>query len=323
MPIWSLTLERVEKINRQMKDKEVEIDALIKLSPKDLWTRDLDEFLAEWEAQLDDEKKRAKKIAGMSRRASAKLGIGIKSSKGGKKMKKKRGSDDSDDSGSDFDAGKKKKGKGAALLNMKSAPKAAPNAVSKSKPVAAPTPSNEDDFHDINAMDLDLDEELNIKEAVAVKKPAASKPKAKPTRIELDDDDDDVFMAVAEEAKKKEAAPSRAARAKKTTKSYTIQDDSDDESFNDNDLGDISHLVKGGGAATAQNGRPLFAATARPGSSHGLLSKAKSRSKSQESDEDSIDDTNYEGLIPQDSPRRPAPRNANDTMLLDSDEEDF
>ena len=45
MPIWSLTQERVDRIKKQIGDKEVEIDVIIKLSPKDLWNQDLDDFV--------------------------------------------------------------------------------------------------------------------------------------------------------------------------------------------------------------------------------------------------------------------------------------
>ena len=41
MAIWSLTQERVEKLNRQIGDKEEEIDVLIKKTEKDIWRQDL------------------------------------------------------------------------------------------------------------------------------------------------------------------------------------------------------------------------------------------------------------------------------------------
>lgn len=49
MPIWSLTQEKVRKLNEQAGDKEVELLALLKKSPQDLWNKDLDHFLEEWE----------------------------------------------------------------------------------------------------------------------------------------------------------------------------------------------------------------------------------------------------------------------------------
>jgi DNA topoisomerase-2 len=107
MAIWSLTQERVDKLLKQIGDKELEIDALIKLSPRDLWIIDLDVFEAEWNIQLEDEQKRAKKISHMGRRTSQKLGLA--GSKGAAKRKKKRTDDsDSDGSASDYGPAKKK-----------------------------------------------------------------------------------------------------------------------------------------------------------------------------------------------------------------------
>ena len=96
MPIWSLTKERVEKLLNQIGDKELEIDALIKLSKEDLWKRDLDDFINEWRFQLEDEDKRQKKITKLGRRESRKLKIGAAKGPGGRKRKQSSDSDDSD-----------------------------------------------------------------------------------------------------------------------------------------------------------------------------------------------------------------------------------
>jgi DNA topoisomerase-2 len=339
MPIWSLTQERVDKILKQIGDKELEIDELSKLSSKDLWNRDLDDFINEWHLQLDDEAKRAKKIAGISRRASAKLGIGIK---GSKKPKKRRAGSDSDDSGSDADFAVTKKKPAVKAVMDRVKPKAPstlmkyfqPDALAPTIPPdaatsksAAPKPivaastakpiaivSDDDDFMDIDKLGVE-------KEIVAIKKGKAAVPKAHSKIILSDDDDEDIFAAVAREAKSKkptEPQPSRAGRMKKPTK-YVVSDESDDslEDF------DVTTMVKGIGASTADSARPLFSTTAqRPTSSHGLQKiMPKSKSRSVESDEE-VDDTNYEGLIPQDSPRRPAPRTANETFLSDDENED-
>ena len=55
MAIWSLTQERVQKLLSQIGDKEHEIDDLLKLTAKDLWHKELDDFIAEWRFQLDDD----------------------------------------------------------------------------------------------------------------------------------------------------------------------------------------------------------------------------------------------------------------------------
>ncbi|GAM89821.1 hypothetical protein ANO11243_078600 [Dothideomycetidae sp. 11243] len=108
MAIWSLTQERVEKLLRQIGDKEVEIDVLTKKGPKDLWCEDLDALSEEWQLELAEEAKRAKKQQSKGRRASAKLGIA------GKTTKKRKAGDDSD-SEFDFGAAKKKAPKVNAL----------------------------------------------------------------------------------------------------------------------------------------------------------------------------------------------------------------
>ncbi|PFH54688.1 hypothetical protein AMATHDRAFT_83127, partial [Amanita thiersii Skay4041] len=49
MAIWSLTKEKIEKLRQQAKDKEVELLILLEKSPKEMWNKDLDEFLEGWE----------------------------------------------------------------------------------------------------------------------------------------------------------------------------------------------------------------------------------------------------------------------------------
>ncbi|KAJ7451128.1 DNA topoisomerase II [Mycena latifolia] len=50
MAISSLTKEKIEKLLQTASEKEDELLALLKISPKELWNTDLDKFLAEWEA---------------------------------------------------------------------------------------------------------------------------------------------------------------------------------------------------------------------------------------------------------------------------------
>lgn len=72
MALWSLTQERVEKLQRQIGEKEEEIDALMKKSKEDLWRADLDDFIAEWRFQLEDEHNRKRNIR-KGRRVSKKF----------------------------------------------------------------------------------------------------------------------------------------------------------------------------------------------------------------------------------------------------------
>lgn len=343
MAIWSLTQERVEKLMRQIGDKEEETDALIKLSPKDLWNIDLDAFVEEWNLQLLEESERAKKIQRMGRRASHKLGIGA--AKGGKTKKKRKmdDSDSEDDSGSDFGPVKKKaKPKKEGLLSYlreadPPAKQTTPTASVRSSSAAPQKQGNllshlvRNDVKKVAPPQTDGPSSPAEPEPAPAPKPAptakARGPAGakKPTAFISDDDEDesDVFAAVAKEEPKKPApAPkangraSRAATTKPKSK-YTMDSDSDD----DDDLGDVSTMVKTIGGST--NGVPMFksSSTVRPGSSSGMPKVAKKASPSViDIDED---ETNYEALMPVASPKKPAPRNVNDTMLTSDSEDDF
>lgn len=100
MPIYSLTAERLERLRKQIAAKKKEHDDLEKLDEKDLWSRDLDEFLEEWEHQQVLDAEIAKNIRNMGRRRSKKIGAG--GGRGGKKAKR-----DDDD----YDPGKTKASK--------------------------------------------------------------------------------------------------------------------------------------------------------------------------------------------------------------------
>lgn len=338
-----MTQERVEKLRKQIGDKEDEVDTLIKLSPKDIWNVDLDAFVNEWDTQLEEEAARKKKIAGITRRASRKLGIGAGVGKG-KKKKRKAGDSDSDDSSvSDFGPVKKKaKPKKEGLLSylrQDVEPVEKPNATAALKSSSAfgsTAPSKQGSLlshltkkESTPQTDGASDEPPVVEGAAAATKrgrPAAAK---KPLVIESDDDDSDVFAAVAKEVEKKPARTVAAARAgraaTKQVPKYNI-DNSDSDSEGDDMLGDVSSMVRTIGAGS--NGVPMFKATGtvrpgsngttRPGSAAGGP-KASKRSSPIEIDDDT---TNYEGLMPQPSPKRPAPRNVNDT-IMSSDEEDF
>lgn len=52
MAIWSLTKEKIAKLQMQAEGKEQELLALLAKSPIDLWNADLDHFLAEWDVRV-------------------------------------------------------------------------------------------------------------------------------------------------------------------------------------------------------------------------------------------------------------------------------
>ena len=222
MAIWSLTQERVERLLKQIGDKEQEIDVLTAKTPKDLWRTDLEDLLNEWQTQLEEEAKREKKVKSKGRRASAKLGIGAK---GGKKRK---GGDDSDFSDSDFGVKKTKaasKPKGGLLGASKDVKPAGVYPVVngiEQKPVVTGQ-STLDGSSDVvpKAKQTATSKLQTLKEAAATVKPAkaapASKPATKAEKVVADDEMD-------EDA---ELLPVKPAKA--TSKKRALSDDDDDQ----------------------------------------------------------------------------------------------
>lgn len=344
MAIWSLTQERIDKLKREIGDKEEEFKTLTNTSSKQIWAADLNDFLAEWKFQLDDEARRAKKSAAQGRRASTKLRIG------GKAGTKKRKADESDDS--DFAVSKPKKSAPTAISKPKPSsqfdwmknsdpapkPKASQSLISAfgQKPPPKPQSSNSPSGLGLDGS-VDLMPEDDFKPEVTEPKQKApfvepsgkqvkrSRPAKKAVASDDEEDEDDMFVAIAKEVKAKPAAASRQSRAasRKPVK-YINSEDSADES-NDSDgnhlLGDVSNMVKGipkDPAATVQ-AKPLFSAS-RPSSSssHGLTSSTKP--SKQIKDDSDIDETDYRSLVPKTSPQKPAARKAREIVL--SDEED-
>merc|ERR1712113_648562 len=103
MALWSLTLERVEKLRQQKEEKEGELNQLLDTSPEQLWEVDLDRFL---EALTQFEEKREKLIK--EEEAAA------KKHKRKNNRKKKRYEDDDE-----FIPGGKSKSKGKAEPKVK------------------------------------------------------------------------------------------------------------------------------------------------------------------------------------------------------------
>ena len=320
MPIWSLTKERVEKILKQVGDKELEIDTLIKLSKGDLWTRDIDDFLAEWRFELNDEAKRQKKFARMDRRASKKLNIAA-----GRKRKT-----DSDDD--DFDIApvksKKtampKKEAGGLLSYMmpatkpKTSPKSkakAPTATQKAAKkaldlISVPSKVRDDDVW-LNMDGSGADEPVATKPKAAPQNAAAPRKKAEPAPgIDSDDDEED-----ADEEIIRPTAGRRPRGAAAKPISYNV-DGSDSDG--DGMLFDVGKMVKGIDTASApvNNSRPLFSASSRPGSSAGLPKKSTSSKPAVDIDSD---DTNYSKLAP--TTNKGPPVTAGKTFLSDDDED--
>jgi len=364
MAIWSLTQERVERLLKQIGDKEQEINVLSQKGPKDLWCEDLDELSNEWAQQLDEEAKRAKKAMSKGRRASAKLGIGAKS--------KKRKVDESDDySDDDFGPAKKKTtakavatktAKGAqpsmsswltakdskpagiysGLFDLDGKPQEKPpaekqgliKATSKTasatealKQMTKPTVSLpmvvdlDVDDNDVDMADVKPEEATDDSDVKPTIK-AASKGRAatrKPKTYDLSDEDSaDEFHEAAEEPAPKAATktavePSRKGRAVAHKPKKYAQSEDEASDFDDNDLGDLTNMVKG--TSNAVSGRPLLTTSAsRPSSGHGIRPSQTVRKTSGDAD-----DTDW-GKLAESSPKKAEARPTDPMMLDDEDD---
>ncbi|KAJ2909919.1 DNA topoisomerase 2, partial [Coemansia aciculifera] len=54
MPIWNLTMEKVEKLLKEKSDIQQKLEDLLALTPIDLWTTDLEEIERLWDVMVDD-----------------------------------------------------------------------------------------------------------------------------------------------------------------------------------------------------------------------------------------------------------------------------
>ncbi|KAI9733829.1 MAG: DNA topoisomerase 2 [Claussenomyces sp. TS43310] len=292
LPIWSLTQERVDKLHEQMQNKKNQVEELKALSEHDLWCTDLDEFLAAWDARETEDQEIAKKIRGMGRRASKKIGAGKSTGKGRAKV---------DD---DYAPKVSKVSKPAKVNAAKGVIKVEPTKTSRDKmmttmfPPAKPKASMDGlDEDDVTLSDGEL-------EAIA-----------KGSR------------ATAEES----ASGGRSKRAAAARAKNWMEDEESSESDEDKLLGDIGDMVKGigasSGAAPATNGRVSLYEMSRPGSSssgaRGAVSstsvKAKPKAKAFDLTED--DETNYE-MLAKSSPHKSLPQVNNDIDSFLSDDDD-
>lgn len=292
MPIWSLTAERLEKLMDAIAKKKTEHDDLLALNEKDLWCRDLDEFMAEWDNQLALAAEIKTNIRRLGRRVSKKIGAGR-----GRKVK------DEDD----YEPEKKSRGRPKAAA-AKAAPKAAPAKETKSaqrfveKFGSKPKVKEEKESDVVELSDNFSDDDF----AALGKGKSAAKASQSQPQSEV------------------EAVPVRTKRAA-ASKARTIFDDEDSESDDDQMLGDVGALVKGidKPAGESSGGRLSLYAMNRPDSSHGNGSSGglpKPKTKSAKSfDFDSPDDTNYE-MLAKSSPHKTATKGDHiDSFLSDDD----
>ena len=310
MPLWSLTQERVEKLRRQIGDIETEVDKLIKLTKEDLWRMDLDLFIEEWRTQLDEEHKRKRRINNMGRRTSTK----VKVAASGPAIKKRKGLGDYDDD--DFDDRPKSKKPAPAKVKRKEIyiekkQPLIPSMFGTGQGTQGKTPSR---FHDGNSSEPEPDEENTADTTKQAKKVKAS---AKSTSVPIVPDSNGVDDVTKPVAKKVRAAASKPIR-------YGGGSESDD-SNGDDLLGDITNMVKGlpGGETKSSGDAKSLFSTSRAIPSVGVgLKPAPSLATKNYAEISDDDDTNFEGLVPQQSPRRSINIVQNALLTDDEDEDD-
>ncbi|KAI5463273.1 DNA topoisomerase [Mariannaea sp. PMI_226] len=300
MPIWSLTAERLQKLNDAIDRKKLEHDELLALTEKDLWCRDLDELEAVWENQLALDAEIKTNIRRLGRRASKKIGAG--------RGRKAKGADD------DYEPETKSRGR----------PKAAAKATAKaSVPIKVETKSAQ-----------------RFAEMFGGAKPKIKEEKDSEVMELSDNFSDDDFAALGRsktaakasepqsqsqsQSQSEEVMPVRAKRAA-ASKARTVLDE-DSESDDDQMLGDVGALVKGIGKPDGEStsGRLSLYAMSRPDSSHGAGSSSlpKPKAKSAKSfDFDSQDDTNYE-MLAKSSPHKTATKGDHIDEFLSDDDDD-
>lgn len=308
MPLWSLTQERVEKLRRQIGEIEMEVDTLIKLSKEDLWKRDLDIFIDEWRAQLDEEYKRKRRINNMGRRASSKVKVGASRPT----IKKRKGLGDHDDD-DDFDERPKTKKPAPPKVNRKEVIVEKKQGLLKDfvfgKATQGKRPHN---FHDGNSSEMEVEDAVDTTVETNNVKPATQSKSAPVLKHEEDE----------------EIVPKPVARKARAAASKPIQygvDGSDSDSSNGDDLlGDITSMVKGlpGGETDSSSDKKSLFSTSRivPNSSASLKAPPPAIKKSYAEISDD-DDTNFMGLIPQQSPRRSINVTKNAQLTDEEDEE--
>eukprot|EP00051_Salpingoeca_urceolata_P016686 m.223370 g.223370 ORF g.223370 m.223370 type:complete len:1511 (+) comp18752_c0_seq2:97-4629(+) len=94
MPMWNLTLEKVQKLKEERGTKEAELNELLAKSPEDLWEEDLDMFMEGLEANEAEAAASEAETAKLAKKAKSKKGLKAKPKK---KKKAFSYSDDDDD----------------------------------------------------------------------------------------------------------------------------------------------------------------------------------------------------------------------------------
>ena len=274
-----------------MLNKKQELDDLKALSEKDLWCQDLDKFIEVWNERLAEEKDVSKKIRGLGRRVSKKIGAG----KGGKLQSRLKTDDDYAPRAPKVQKANPAKGV-IKVAPEKSSQKFLNMFAQKPKPKPKLDDYGGDGAEEGSGMSDD-----DFAAVAATKNSPASSEQPAGGRSK------------------------RAAAAK--PKNWVVDEESDSD--DDKLLGDVGDMVKGIGMGstdtTATSGRVSLFAMSRRGSSSGTRPSSsgglpKSKGKGKAADLTDNDETNYE-MLAKPSPHKTAPAASTnlDSFLSDED----
>ncbi|CAM1511378.1 Fc.00g088910.m01.CDS01 [Cosmosporella sp. VM-42] len=303
MPIWSLTAERLAKLKEAILKKKSEHDELLALSEKDLWCRDLDDFMVEWNNQLALDAEIKTNIRRMGRRVSKKIGAG-----GGRGRKAK----------DDDDFVPEKKGRGKAKAVAKAPVKVETKSAQRFAEMFGSKPKVKKETPDV----MDLSDAFSDDDFAALSR---SKPAARSSESQSQSQDQSQSQQESQsQSQSEEPEISRTKRAA-ASRARAMFDDDSESSDDDQMLGDVGALVKGISKPEGESsgGRLSLYAMNRPDSSQGIGSSSglpKMKMKSAKSfDFDSPDDTNYE-MLARSSPHKTATKGDHiDSFLSDDD----
>lgn len=281
----------------------------MKLSEKDLWCKDLDAFVQEWENQLKEDAEYEKDIRSKGRRASRKIGAG-RTTKGRSKKEDE-----------DFNPSKSKAATKSSLLKNITKVEQKPHKgfleMFQAKPKPKPAPGVALDGADEDEISGMSDDDFAALEAVEPSRQTSRAPSAQPGLSNV------------------RGQRAAAAAPKKWIEEFDEESESDDDKL----LGDVGAMVKGigggeSGRAAPGAGRVSLFAMSRPGTSNGDRPSSSSglgsglssslpkhtlkKSASRAFDLEDQDETNYEMLA---SPHKAAlpSKNTLDSFLSDDD----
>lgn len=238
MPLWNLTLEKVEQLYQQRDGKREELDVLRGKKPHNLWEEDLDALEEALDAQEEEDAKAAELEQNQRRGAGSRRGAKKAPAKKKAAPKKKKAlmdldSDDDlndfivedDESDDDFALELKSKPEPKARATRKPAVKKKLAPKVKNEPETIPEPPAVLQIEEDEAEEEEEDEViLSLSERLKARMMVSPAPKPKPSKVPQ-----------AGEKRRKEATPVQPKSKPRAASKKVLLDSDDDEDFSDDD----------------------------------------------------------------------------------------